>query len=57
MKEGLRDKQYAIDEEEKTAMMKWLKKKQSTEFYEVEIYALIRRCNIAIERNGDYVEK
>ena len=30
---------------------------QSTEFYQAEIHALIRRWNIAIERNGDYVEK
>ena len=34
---------------------KWLKE-QSTEFYEAGIYALIRRCNIAIERNDGSVE-
>ena len=38
----------------KTAV-KWLKE-QSTEFYEAGIHALIQRWNIAIERNGDYVE-
>ena len=36
--------------------MEWLKE-QSTEFYEADIHAHIRRWNIAIERNGDYVEK
>ena len=30
---------------------------QSTEFYRAGIYALIRRWNIAIERNVAYVEK
>ena len=30
---------------------------QTTEFYEAGIYALIQKWNIAIERNGDYVEK
>ena len=34
--------------------MKWLKE-QSTEFYEAGIHALIRRSNIATEKNGDYV--
>ena len=32
-------------------------KEQSTEFYEAGIYVLIQRWNIAIEKNGDYVEK
>ena len=36
--------------------MKWLKE-QSTEFQEAEIYAIIQRWNMAIERNSDYVEK
>ena len=40
----------------KTAVMKWLKE-QSTEFHEAGIYAFIRRWNIAIERNCDYVQK
>ena len=40
----------------KTAVMKWLKE-QSTEFYVAGMHALIRRWNIAIEKNGDYVEK
>ena len=56
MKEGLRDKHYASNEEVKTAVKKW-HKEQSTEFYEAGIHALIQRWNIAIERNGDYVEK
>ena len=56
MKESLRGKHYASDEEVKTAVMKWLKG-QSIEFYKAEIHALIQRWNIAIERNGDYVEK
>ena len=49
-------KHYASDEEVKTAELKWLKE-QSKEFYEAEIHALIRRWNIAIGRNRDYVEK
>ena len=56
MKEGLRGKHYASDEEVKTVVMKWLKE-QSTEFYKAVIHALIQRWNIAIERNGNYVEK
>ena len=56
MKEGLRGKHYDSDEEEKNAVIKWLKK-QSTEFYKARIYALIQRWNNAIERNGDSVEK
>ena len=56
MKESLRGKYYASDEEMKTVLMKWLKE-QSVEFYEAGIHALIRRRNIAIERNGDYVKK
>ena len=56
MKESLRGKHYASNEEVKTAMMEWLKE-QSTEFYEACIHSLIWKWNIAIERNGDYVEK
>ena len=56
IKEGLRGKHYTIDEEVKTAVMKWLKE-QWTEFYEADVHALIRRWNIVCERNGDYVEK
>ena len=56
MKKGLRGKHYANDKEVKTAVMKWLKE-QSAEFYEAGIHALIQRSNIAIERNGDYVEE
>ena len=56
MKEGLWGKHYASDEKAKTAAMKWLKK-QSTGFYKVEIHVLIQKCNIATERNNDYVEK
>ena len=50
MKEGLRSKHYASDEEVKTAVKKWPKEQAG-------IHALIRRWNIAIERNRDYVEK
>ena len=50
MKEGLRGKYYASDEEVKTAVMKW-QKEQSKGFYEAGIDALIRRWSIAIERN------
>ena len=56
IKGGLRGKHYASDKEVKTTMMKRLKK-QSTEFYEAEILALIPRLNIVIERKADYVEK
>ena len=49
-------KHYACDEEVNIAEMKWLKE-QSIQFYEAEIRALIRKCNIAIVRNSDYVEK
>ena len=56
MKEGLRGKHYASDEEVKTAVMKLLKE-QSTVFYEARIHALIRRWDITTERNGDNVEK
>ena len=56
MKEGLRSKHYANDEEVKTAVMKWLKE-QWTEFYEAGIHSLIQRRNITIERNGDNVEE
>ena len=47
---------YARDGEVKTAVMKWLKE-QSIKFYETGIHALIQRWNIAIERNGDNIEK
>ncbi len=56
MKESLRGKHYASNEEEKTAAMKWLKD-QSTEFYDTKIPALIRKWNVASGRNDDYVEK
>ena len=56
IKESLSVRHCANDEEVKTVEMKWLKEK-STEFYKAEIYALIRKWNIAIERNADYVEK
>ena len=42
MKEGLRGETYAIDEEVKPAVMKWLKE-HPTEFYEAGIHALIQR--------------
>ena len=56
MKEGLKGKHCASDEEVKTAVMKWFKE-QSTKFYVAGIHVLIRRWSIAIERNCDYVEK
>ena len=56
MKEGLRDKHYASDEEVKIVVMKWLKE-QSREFYKARVCALIQRWNIALKRNSDYVEK
>ena len=49
-------KHYASDEEVKIAVMKWLKEK-STDFYESRVLTLIRRWNMAVERNGDCVEK
>ena len=55
MKEGLRGKHCASDEKVKTAM-KGLKE-QSTEFYEARIHPLIRKWNITMERNSDYVGK
>ena len=56
MKESLRGKHYKNNEEVKTSVEKWLCK-QSPEFYEAGIHALIRRWNSTIERGGDYVEK
>ena len=56
MKVGLRGKYYSNDEKVESVVKQWLKE-QSTEFYGAVIHALIRRWNIAIERNGDYVEK
>ena len=56
IKERLKSKIYASDEEVKTAVMKWVKE-QSTEFYETEIHALIQMWKIAIERSGYYVNK
>ena len=56
MKEGLRGKYYSSDEEVKSVVKEWLKE-QLTEFDGAGIHALIWRWNIAIERNGDYVEK
>ena len=56
MKEGLWSKHYTSDEEVKTAVMKWINE-QSTELYKAGIKVLIRRWNIVIERNSDYMEK
>ena len=56
MKEDLRGKHYARDEEVKTAAIKWLKE-QSTEFYKAGIQALSWRWDIAIYRNGNYVKQ
>ena len=51
MKESLRGKQNASNDEVKTSVWKWLK-----ESYKAEIHALIWRWNITIERNGVDVE-
>ena len=56
LKKSLWGKQYASDAEVKTAVMKWLKE-QSIEFYEAWIHSLIRKSNITIDGNGDYIEK
>ena len=56
MKEGLKGKHYASDKEVKTTVMK-LFEEQSAKLYNVGIHFLIRRWNIANERNSDYVEK
>ncbi len=50
------DKQYASNKKVKTEMINRLKE-ESTEIYEAEIHAVIRRWNVVIERNDDYVEK
>ena len=56
MKEGLGGKHDSSDKKVKSVVKKWLKE-QSTEFYGAGIHALIRRWNIAIEKNAEYVEK
>ena len=56
MKEALRGDWYSTDEEVKTAVKKWLRD-QNAEFYEAGIQALLRRWTVAVERDGDYVEK
>ena len=48
------DKHYVSDEEVKTTLVKWFKE-QSTAIYAAGKHVLIRRWNVAIERNGDYV--
>ena len=56
MKGGLRSKHCANNQKVKTEGVKWLKE-QSKEFCETGIHELIRRWNIAIDKNGDYVGK
>ena len=56
MKEALRGDRYTTDKEVKTAVKKWLRG-QNAEFYEAGIQALLRRWIVAVERDGDYVEK
>ena len=56
MKEALRGQHYRCDEEVKTAVKNWLKD-QPAEFYEAGIRGLAKRWTVAIERDGDYVEK
>ena len=53
MKEDLKGKHYASNEEVKTAVMKWLKE-QSIEFYKAGTHAFIR---LLLREKGDYVEK
>ena len=55
MKEALRGDYYGNDEEVKT-VKNW-RREQPAEFYEVEIHALIRRWNVALQRGGGYVER
>ena len=56
MKEELKGKHYANDEEVKTAARNWLRS-QPSEFYKAEIHALIQRWKTAVEKDDDYVEK
>lgn len=52
MKEVLRGKHYARDEEVKTVVKDWLHQ-QPAEFYEAEIHGFICRWDTDIERGGD----
>ena len=59
MKEELRGKHYADDEEVKTTARNWLRS-QPSEFYKAvsfTMHALIQRWKTAVEKDGDYVEK
>ncbi|GFR80601.1 transposase [Elysia marginata] len=55
VKKGLRDK-HNDNEEVKSAVKTWLKERP-IQFYKAGIRALVKRCNTALERGGDYVEK
>ncbi|GFR81392.1 histone-lysine N-methyltransferase SETMAR [Elysia marginata] len=52
MKQSLRGKHYENDEEVKNGVKTWLKE-QPIQFYEAEIRALVKRCDVALERGGD----
>ena len=56
IKEELRGKHYADDEEVKKAARNWLCS-QPHEFYKAGIHALIQRWKTAVEKDGEYVEK
>ena len=56
MTEGLRGNRHGSDNEVKTAVLNWLRH-QPAEFYNTGIHALIHRWTVALERDGDYVEK
>ena len=56
MKEGLRGNRYGNYNEVKTAVLNWLRH-QPAEFYSNDIHAFVYRWTVALERDGDYVEK
>ena len=51
MKENLRDKHFARDEEVKTAVMKWIKE-QSTKFFSFECGTVLLRETVTISEVG-----
>ncbi|GFS07059.1 histone-lysine N-methyltransferase SETMAR [Elysia marginata] len=56
IKQGLRGKHYKNDEEVKNAV-NTRQKEQPIQFYEAGICGPAKRWNVALERDGDYVEK
>ncbi|GFR64144.1 transposase [Elysia marginata] len=55
-KQGLRGKHNENYEGVKSAVKTWMKE-QPIQFYEAGICALVKRRNVALERDGGYVEK